>query len=76
MKWDQDKLQNFLKYYDVDKISAIIIDEVSTMKPYMVAYLNTILQGAFQSKKPFGGKAIMFLRDFDQLPPMGGVVIA
>lgn len=74
-EWNADKLEAFKKRYNVEKISAIIIDEISTVKPYMLGYLNARLQKACGSDKPFGGKAIVLLGDFDQLPPAGGFSI-
>merc|ERR1712115_88614 len=56
----------------MSKISCIIIDEISTLKPYMLAYLNAGLQAACNSTKPFGGLAVIMFGDFDQLPPVGG----
>ena len=70
--WNGDKLVEFKKVFDMTKISAIIIDEISTVKPYMLAYLNARLQDACSSTLPFGGKALVMLGDFDQLPPAGG----
>ena len=68
-------MEKFKLMFDVDKISAIIIDEISTVKPYMLGYLNQRLQIACGSNKPFGGKAVVLLGDFDQLPPAGGLSI-
>ena len=62
----------FKNKYDMSKISCIIIDEISTLKPYMMAYLNARLQTACNSTKPFGGLAVIMFGDFDQLPPVGG----
>ena len=70
--WKPDKLRQFQNMYDTTKISAIVIDEISTVKPYMLAYLNARLQEACASTLPFGGKALVMLGDFDQLPPAGG----
>ena len=71
-EWDERKLLMFKKKYDMSKISCIIIDEISTLKPYMLAYLNARLQTACNSTKPFGGLAVIMFGDFDQLPPVGG----
>jgi hypothetical protein len=73
--WKEEKLLNLKRRYDMDNISVIIIDEISTVKPYMLGFLNARLQTACCSNKPFGGKAIVFLGDFDQLPPAGGAPI-
>jgi len=71
--WNPDKLEAFKKKYDVDRISAVIIDEISTVKPRLVGYLNKRLREARPGiDKPFGGLAVLFIGDFDQLPPVGG----
>ena len=70
-EWDQEKLRTFKNRFDLTKISAIIIDEISTVKPYMLAYLNSRLQTACNSRLPFGGKAVVLLGDFQQLPSAG-----
>ena len=38
--WDEDRLQAFKQKYNVDNISAIIIDEISMVKAWMLAYLD------------------------------------
>ena len=73
--WKEEKLMKLKRKYNLDRISAIIIDEISTVKPYMLGYLNARLQVACCNDKPFGGKAIVLLGDFDQLPPAGGLSI-
>ena len=73
--WNEDKLRNFKRLYDLDRISVIVVDEISTVKPFVLGYLNARLQEACCSDKPFGGKAIIMLGDFDQLPPAGGCTI-
>ena len=73
--WKEEKLLKFKRMYDMDGISVIVIDEISTVKPYMLGFLNTRLQTACCSDQPFGGKAIILLGDFDQLPPAGGLPI-
>ena len=39
-KWDEEKLRAFKNKYDIDNISVIVIDEISTVKAYHSAYLN------------------------------------
>ena len=73
--WDDKKLMKLKRLFDLNRISTIIIDEISTVKSYMLGYLNNRLQVACGNDKPFGGKAIVFLGDFDQLPPTGGMSI-
>ena len=70
--WNADKLRRFKQMFDLIKIWIIVIDEISTVKPYMIGYLNARLQTAYTSTAAFGGRAVVFLGDFDQLPPAGG----
>jgi hypothetical protein len=71
--WDIDHLQQFKKMYNMKNLSAIIIDEISMVKPWMVAYLDERLKEATQNfNKPFGGIAVIMFGDFDQQPPIGG----
>ena len=43
------------------------------MKPYILGYLNERLQHVCCTNKSFQDKAVVFLGDFDQLPPPGGM---
>ena len=71
--WVADCLHTFKQKYNFDNISAIIIDEVSMVKPWMLAYLDERLKEPTQNyNKPFGGIAVIMLGDFDQQPPIGG----
>ena len=71
-------LKNDILEYEIlrNEISTIkkeIVDEISTVKPYMFAYLHARLMELYRdSGKPFGGRAVVLLGDFDQLPPVGG----
>ena len=47
--WDSDRLQAFKQKYNVDDISAIIIDEISMVKAWMLAYLDERLKEANQN---------------------------
>ena len=71
--WDTDKLVEFKEKYNVNNISAIIIDKISMVKPWMLAYLDERMKEATQNyDKPFGGVALIMVGDFDQQPPIGG----
>ncbi|KAL7523372.1 hypothetical protein ACHAWF_000494, partial [Thalassiosira exigua] len=69
--WNVDRLEAFKKMYNVNEISVVIIDEMSMLKPWMLAYLDARLREATQCDKMFGGKAVILLGDFDQQPPIG-----
>ncbi len=47
--WDSDRLQAFKQKYHVDNISAIIIDKISMVKAWMLAYLDERLKEAKQN---------------------------
>jgi hypothetical protein len=71
--WDPDRLQQFKQMYDITTTSAIIIDEISMVKPWMLAYIDDRLKEATQVfDKPFGGLAVLMFGDFDQQAPIGG----
>ena len=75
--WSDEKRKAFKKKYALEKISCIIVDEISTVKPYMLAYLNARLMDLYPDcSKIFGGRAVVLLGDFDQLPPVGGDSLA
>jgi len=75
--WSKEKKQQFRKQYDVDNISCFVVDEISTVQPYLLAYLSARLMELYpESGKDFGGKAVVLLGDFHQLPPVGGDNIA
>jgi len=57
----------------MEKVSAIIIDEISMIKAWMIAYIDARMREATQINEPFGGKAVIMLGDFDQQPPVAGV---
>jgi len=73
-KWDLKKLQALKRKFgqNIYNICAVIVDEVSTLQPYMLAYLNDRMQEMFQNNKPFGGRMVILLGDFQQKPPTAG----
>jgi len=75
--WNGNKL-NALKRrfgHDFNNICAVVVDEVSTIQPYMLAYLNDRMQEIFQVfDKPFGGRMVILLGDFQQKPGKGGTL--
>ena len=69
--WSKDRLSQFKQKFNPEKISCVIFDEISTVKPEVLGYLNHRLQEATQCDKPFGGLALIMLGDFDQMKPVG-----
>lgn len=49
----------------------IIIDEISMISADQLDLIDAILKKATKSDKPFGGKFMIFVGDFLQLPPIG-----
>jgi len=72
--WNEDSLLALKRRFgqNVDNICAVIIDEISTVQPYMLAYLNARMQELFNNNKPFGGRMVILFGDFDQKPPTAG----
>jgi len=72
--WNGDALQALKRRFgqNVENICAVVIDEISTVQPYMLAYLNIRMQELFGSDKPFGGRMVILLGDFQQKPPTAG----
>ena len=73
--WNANHLEEFKRKFNIDKISAIIIDEISMIKAWMLTYLDARLRQATQINEPFGKKAVIMLGDFDQQPPVAGISI-
>ena len=78
---DVETLQKFKDEIDIKNIALLVIDEISTVTPNLIAIINARLQQAIESddpseakrsKEPFGGIGVMFVGDFMQLPPTGG----
>ena len=41
--WSMKKLETFKNVFDLSNVSAIIIDEISTIQAYMLGYINVRL---------------------------------
>ena len=50
-----------------EELVLLIIDEVSTLDSVMIATIDSRLQNVMQNDKPFGGIAVLFCGDFNQL---------
>ena len=73
--WNPDELFALKRRFgqNIYNICAVVIDEVSTVQPYMLAYLNSRMQELFDNdKKLFGGRMVILVGDFDQKPPTAG----
>ncbi len=60
----QDKLQ-------YKNLLMLVIDEISTVDPIVLAFVNARLQQVYDNEEPFGGTSIMFVGDLRQLLPIG-----
>jgi ATP-dependent exoDNAse (exonuclease V) alpha subunit len=59
------------KYKLIQKIEAIIIDEVSMLRSDILEAIDFSLRiNGGDPSKPFGGKQILFVGDIFQLPPV------
>jgi len=82
------KISNTIEQYDNLKIPAsiwnettesinlmdvLVVDEVSMLSASFIDLMDYILQKATKTKKPFGGKKVIFTGDFLQLPPISKV---
>jgi len=62
-----DQLQAVRNDLEADKLVLFIVDEVSTLDSVMVAMIDARLQKVMGNTKPFGGIAMLFCGDFNQL---------
>ena len=54
----------------MEKVSVLIIDEVSMLTAHIIDNVDAILKLIKQNDKPFGGLQVVFVGDFFQLPPV------
>ena len=54
----------------VQKTKVLIIDEISMLDAGVLSAVNLALKTICSSTKPFGGKQVVFVGDFFQLPPV------
>lgn len=62
--WDKTK------WMTLKHTSAIVIDEVSMLRRDQFELLDVVLSGVLDNPLPFGGKQIVLVGDFFQLPPI------
>ncbi len=59
--WDADRLQAFKEKYNIENISAIMVDEIITVKAWLLADLDEQTKEAKENfRKPFGGVAVLW----------------
>jgi len=54
----------------IERLGVLIIEEISMVEGQFLERLNSLMQYVLQNLKPFGGKQVIFLGDFHQLPPV------
>lgn len=54
----------------IGRLEVLIIEEISMVEGQFLERLNSLMQYVLQNLKPFGGKQVIFLGDFHQLPPV------
>ncbi|RDL32502.1 uncharacterized protein BP5553_08958 [Venustampulla echinocandica] len=54
----------------IRSLDVLIVEEISMVENQMLERLNRLLQHIMQSNLPFGGKQVIFVGDFHQLPPV------
>jgi ATP-dependent DNA helicase PIF1 len=54
----------------IKKLAVLIIDEISMVENQFLDRMDTTLQAIMESTLPFGGKRVIFVGDFHQLPPV------
>jgi len=52
------------------KLEVLIIEEISMVENQFLERLNLLMQYVLENVKPFGGKQVILLGDFHQLPPV------
>ncbi|TVY36274.1 ATP-dependent DNA helicase [Lachnellula occidentalis] len=54
----------------IKDVDVLIIEEISMVESQFLERLNLLLQSVMGNTLPFGGKQVIFLGDFHQLPPV------
>ncbi|WP_018289622.1 ATP-dependent RecD-like DNA helicase [Verrucomicrobium sp. 3C] len=57
---------------ELDRAPGIVIDEVSMLDAESLDAINGACQDALETTEPFGGKQVLLVGDFLQLPPVKG----
>jgi hypothetical protein len=67
---NQDKIHQIRQALHSDTMCLFIVDEVSTLDAPIIAMIDIRLQQTMQNTLPFGGVAILWVGDFNQLGPV------
>ncbi|PBP18910.1 ATP-dependent DNA helicase PIF1 [Diplocarpon rosae] len=80
MGWDHDSMRAPLSHLRKNiggkrrrimrKPDILILEEISMVENFFLERMNLVMQTALGSTKPFGGKQVIMLGDFHQLPPV------
>lgn len=69
-------LELFREKVGLSTILALVIDEVSTVPGRLIEALSQRFQQATgDASRPFGGIPVIFVGDFNQLPPVGNITV-
>jgi len=63
----EDQLRSIRRNLHHSELALFIVDEISTLDAPMIAMIDARLQKAMKIGKPFGGVAMLFVGDFNQL---------
>lgn len=67
------KSKNSSTYKKLEKLDALIIDEVSMLNAELVDKISDVFSIIRKDSRPFGGVQILLCGDFCQLPPVNGM---
>ncbi|TAQ90473.1 hypothetical protein B7494_g1207 [Chlorociboria aeruginascens] len=78
--WNQDSFLNPLAdllkdvkesvYKAMKALKVLIVEEISMVENQFLERLSALMKHVLESPRPFGGKQVIFLGDFHQLPPV------
>ena len=63
----EDRLKSICDEIQCENLALLIVDEISTVDSVMIAMIDARLQRVMKNTLPFGGVAVMFCGDFNQL---------
>jgi ATP-dependent DNA helicase PIF1 len=69
IKYLAKKSKNYIRKR-IEKLTVIIIDEISMVDNQFLDRMDRMVQAIMGCSRPFGGKQMIFVGDFHQLPPV------